>query len=220
MENTILVILLLLAAVIVTWGAITNWKFTNPFGNSCEPTATERTAAGGVGVLTFKKDSSGNCVANTCNTVTGYSLSNGICSSPCLMVDDVSIIPTDFKWLDLANSTGVDVHKLETFKTAYNNGNLRYFKVGNKGETGVAKTDGYKFLAVTLVDNPSCEYFYVIGKTNITGDDNTDDKYCGYMASNHNYKAGRFKDSKCASPAAVTGQPGDKITWRLHDLSK
>jgi hypothetical protein len=81
MESTILVILLLLAAVIVTWGAITKWKFTNPFGNSCEPTATERTAAGGVGVLTFEKDSSGNCVAATCNTVAGYSLNNGICSA-------------------------------------------------------------------------------------------------------------------------------------------
>ena len=221
MESTILVILLLLAvAVIVTWGAMTKWKFTfGGGGNSCEPTATERTTAGGVGVLTFKKDSSGKCVASTCNKVAGYSLSNGICSVSCLIADGVAV-PTNFKWVDVDSSTGVDANKLETFKTAYNNGNLRYFKVGTKGDTGVAKTDGYKFLAVTLVDGSSCEYYYLIGKTNNTGDDTTDDKYCGYMGSNHNYTAGRKPDTTCASPAAVTGQPSGKTTWRLYDLSK
>lgn len=189
------------------------------FLNKCTPSDTERTAAGGDGVLTFEKDSSGNCVAATCNTVAGYSLINGICSSPCLMVDGVSV-PTNFKWVDVVNSTGVDGKKLETFKTAYNNGNLRYFKSGTKGETGVAKTDGYKFLAVTMVDGSSCEYYYLIGTTNESGDDNTDVKYCGYTGSIHNYTAGRKPDTTCASSAAVTGQPAGKTTWKLYDLSK
>jgi hypothetical protein len=209
-----IVVVLALLGLLIAWaaGAFKSEK-------KCEPTATERTAAGGVGVLTFKKDSSGNCVAATCNTVAGYSLNKGICSSPCLMADGVRV-PNDFKWVDVVNSTGVDANKLETFKTAYNNGNLRYFKNGTKGDTGVAKTDGYKFLAVTMVDGSSCGYYYLIGKTNNTGNDMTDDKYCGYTGGSHNYTSGRKPDTTCASSAAVTGQPSGKTTWRLYDLSK
>lgn len=188
--------------------------------NGCDPTDDERTAAGGDGVLTFTKDSSGNCVAATCNTVAGYSLSNGICSAAsCLMADGVRV-PINYKWVDVAHSTGVDANKLETFKTAYNNGNLRYFKNGNKGDTGVANTDGYKFLAVTMTDGDKCGYYYLIGTTNNTGNDTTDDKYCGYTGGAHNFTSGRKPDSTCASPAAVTGQPAGKTTWKLYDLSK
>ena len=46
----------------------------------CTPSDAQRAAAGGDGVLTFAKDLSGNCVANTCNTVAGYNLKAGVCS--------------------------------------------------------------------------------------------------------------------------------------------
>ena len=51
-----------------------------PASNDCTPTDDEKKAAGGDGVLTFAKDDSGNCVAESCNTVAGYTLSQGVCS--------------------------------------------------------------------------------------------------------------------------------------------
>jgi len=62
--------------------------------NGCDPTADERTAAGGDGVLTFTKDSSGNCVAATCNTSAGYNLYQGVCY-PCSAKGDVKVTIPD-----------------------------------------------------------------------------------------------------------------------------
>ena len=44
----------------------------------CTPSDDENTAAGGDGVLSFIKNDSGNCVANSC--VEGYTLDSGVCS--------------------------------------------------------------------------------------------------------------------------------------------
>lgn len=95
----IFVVLLLLAVGILmaipsTRKAIMNF-FNNFFKkNGCDPTADERTAAGGDGVLTFIKDSSGNCVAATCNTSAGYNLYQGVCY-PCSAKSDVKVTIPD-----------------------------------------------------------------------------------------------------------------------------
>ena len=65
----------------ITFGLLiyTGYYVYKNFLNKCTPSDAERTAAGGDGVLTFETDSSGNCVAATCNTVAGYTLSAGVC---------------------------------------------------------------------------------------------------------------------------------------------
>jgi hypothetical protein len=50
-------------------------KFINNLRGTCSPSDDQKKAAGGDGVLTFKLDQNGNCVAATCNTAAGYMLS-------------------------------------------------------------------------------------------------------------------------------------------------
>ena len=60
--------------------------------SSCTPSDDEKTAAGGEGVLSFIKNDSGNCIANSC--VEGYTLDGGICSKAADVDPDPGATPT------------------------------------------------------------------------------------------------------------------------------
>ena len=92
------VVIVILIAIKSTRNAIINFfknLFKNLFNNKvCKPTDAERATAGGVGVLTFTTDSSGNCVASTCNTANNYNLYQGVCY-PCSGGDNVKVTIPD-----------------------------------------------------------------------------------------------------------------------------
>jgi hypothetical protein len=83
-----LILILIVVVGLIMWQTGVFRTKTN--SKDCKPTDDERKAAGDIGVLTFVKNDSGNCVADTCNTVAGYTLSTGRCSKAAPMAGDDS----------------------------------------------------------------------------------------------------------------------------------
>lgn len=135
-------------------------------------------------------------------------IENGECQEEyCFKVNGVGV-PKDYLWYD--DKSKIVMSNIDSIKQAYANDSI-ILQNGIK-----AKSNGYKYLAVTVVDGTSCGLYYLFGKTIPTSDSMVDNKFCAYKPGS--ISAGTKLDSKCSKFTFDKDQPAGVTTWKIYKL--